>query len=262
MVSLGIHKDFQAVRYLSFCYLCGRDFVEGDEVDGDHVPPQCTFNVRDRHPVLKLKTHRVCNSHFKVDDKKVGQLVALRRREWPRSPRDQALQFGHYGNMVAVENLHVEGSVWRWIRGFHAALYRRPLLGMSFSIQTPFPRATRHSNGGRPTIIPVLPQHAVAVETIKRNRASGNLDVLTGYRGKLRYECVWGENDVRDSGFCMFALDVYDWKDLGSHTTKIPARGCVGMYHLPDRSIPKEATRDGKYRVVVPNEDPLDAFTR
>jgi hypothetical protein len=111
-------------------------------------------------------------------------------------------------------------------------------------------------------VIPVLPQHAVAVETIKRNRASGNLDVLTGYRGKLRYECVWGENVVRDSGFCMFALDVYDCKDLGSHTSGIPARGCVGMYHLPDGSIPNEATRDGKYRVVVPNEDPLDAFTR
>jgi hypothetical protein len=39
MVTLSVHKDFQAVRYLRFFYLCGRDFVEDDEVDGDHVPP-------------------------------------------------------------------------------------------------------------------------------------------------------------------------------------------------------------------------------
>ena len=114
MVSLSVHKDFQAVRYLPFCYLCGIVFVDEDEVDGDHVPPQCTFNARDRRPVLKLKTHKACNGSYKVDDKKVGQLIGLRRRELPRSARDQALQFGRYGEMVAVENLNVDAAVWRW----------------------------------------------------------------------------------------------------------------------------------------------------
>jgi hypothetical protein len=45
-------------------------------------------------------------------------------------------------------------------------------------------------------------------------------------------------------------------------SSEILASGCVGMYHLPDRSIPDGAMRDSRYRVVVPNEDPLDAFSR
>jgi hypothetical protein len=259
MAFLSVHKDFQAVRYLPFCYLCGRDFVNGEEVDGDHVPPKCTFVARDRHPVLKLKTHKACNGSFKVEDKKIGQLIALRRREWPRSERDDVLQFGRYGDMVALENLNVDAAVWRWVRAFHAALYRRPLLGTTCAIQTPFPRALKRA--GRPLIGPLRPQHALAVETLKRNRASGNLDKISAYGGKLRYECVWGESDAGGQWLCMFALDIYDWKDLGSHTAEIPARGCAGMYLIPDRSLPEGAARDGRYRVDIPNYDPLDAFS-
>ena len=81
-------------------------FVDEDEVDGDHVPPRAAFNARDKEPPLKLKTHVACNSALKVDDKKIGQLIALRRREGPTSPRDQALEIVHYRNlnMAAVEN--------------------------------------------------------------------------------------------------------------------------------------------------------------
>lgn len=91
MLTLRVHKDFQEVRHLPFCYLCGRDFVLGDKVDGDHVPPKAAFNARDKEPPLKLKTHVACNSAWKVDDRKIAQLIALRRREGPSSHRDQAL---------------------------------------------------------------------------------------------------------------------------------------------------------------------------
>jgi hypothetical protein len=260
MASLRVHRDFQAVRKLPFCYLCGRDFVDGDQFDGDHVPPKAAFNARDKEPPLKLRTHVACNSAQKEDDKKVGQLIAMRRRESPGSPRDQALQIVHYRNlgMAAVDNLDVDSAVWRWVKGFHAALYRQPLTGDSYAIQTPFPRGDVRE--GRVTIRPIRKQHLLAVDAIKRNRAAGTLDVLIANRGKLKYECVWCEYDSRDGWLCMFALDIYDWKDLGSHTNEVPARGCAGIYALPDRSVPPGATCDSATVIAVPNLDLLDAF--
>jgi hypothetical protein len=261
VVSLQVHKDFQAVQRLPFCYLCGREFVDGDEVDGDHVPPKCAFRVRDREQVLKLKTHKACNSAFKVDDEKVGQLIALRRWEGPKSAQHRVLRFAHHpGIGTALENLNVAAAVWRWVRGFHAALYRKPLIGASVAIQTPFPRGERRA-GSRVELRPIPPQHLLAVETIKRNRAAGNLDFVLAYNGKLRHECAWCEADDHKQWFCMFALDIYDWKDLGGHTDEIPARGCTGVYALPDRSVPEAAARgDRENRIVMPNRDALDAF--
>ena len=72
MPALNLHKDFQQVRHLPFCYLCGQEFLDGDALDGDHVPPKAIFNARDRDPVLKLKTHTACNASLSVDDKKIA----------------------------------------------------------------------------------------------------------------------------------------------------------------------------------------------
>ena len=108
MLSLIVHKDFQSARRLPFCYLCGRDFVDGDLVDGDHVPPKAVFNPRDRTPTLKLKTHKKCNAALSIDDKKIAQLIALHRFDGPKSVRDQALQFASYpgGMQESPVDLH------------------------------------------------------------------------------------------------------------------------------------------------------------
>jgi hypothetical protein len=261
MTGLRVHKDFQAVRSLPFCYLCGRVFEEGDEVDGDHVPPKAAFNARDREPTLKLRTHRTCNGAFSVDDKKVAQLIALRRRQAPSSYRDAALRFAEYPGMgVALTNLNVDYAVWRWIRGFHAALYRQPLVTNFHAIVTPFPRGDLE--GGLARVHPLRPQHPLAVSVIKHNRAAGNLDQIVANNQQLRYECAWCESDDGKRWFCMFALDIYDWKDLGSHTADIPARGCTGVYALPDYSRPETATI-GRRPPDGPTEgDPFDAFGR
>lgn len=260
MPSLRVHKDFQAVRNLPFCYLCGREFVDGDNVDGDHVPPKATFNTRDREPALKLKTHRACNGAFSVEDKKIAQLVAMRRRQGPSSARDAALRFAAYtGTGVGVTNLDIDEAVWRWIRGFHAALYRQPLLTEWRAIVTPFPRA--EMVGGAPNVRPLREQHPLAVRVIKYNRLLGKLDELVANNGKLRYECAWCEADD-GRWFCMLALDIYDWKDLGSHTADIPARGCAGVYALKDFSRPEGSTVGKRPVIEIPNADTLDPFGR
>src|SRR5271156_6580819 len=123
MVILETQKDFRKVRRLPFCYLCGNTLPEDDVTDGDHVPPKSAFNARDREPALKLKTHRKCNTGFSVADKRVGQFIAMRRREEPPPIRDQALTFMSGGGLTAITNLNIDAAVWRWVRAFHAALY-------------------------------------------------------------------------------------------------------------------------------------------
>jgi hypothetical protein len=144
MINLRRPQDFQGVRGLLFCYLCGRDFVSGDETNSDHVPPTSAFKPRDRTPPLKLKTHKNCHEAFNVSDWRLGQLIALRWGKAPRVIEKRALKFRYARpNIVALENLDVDEAIWRWVLGFHAALYRRPLAFLEGAIETPFPRADK-----------------------------------------------------------------------------------------------------------------------
>lgn len=109
---------------------------------------------------------------------------------------------------------------------------------------------------------PLRPQHALAIDTIKRNRAFRTLDTLEAYQGKLQlhYQCVWCQADDKTSWIRMFALDLYDWKDLGSDTAQIPARGCTGIYLLSDGFAPEGATINLESVIAIPNVDGLDPF--
>jgi hypothetical protein len=156
-----------------------------------------------------------------------------------------------------VVNLDIDAAVWRWIGGFHAALYREPGVGIKGSLITPFPRA-RLVNG-RAVLEPLRVQHPLFVETIKSNRRRGNLDRISCNKGKLTYECVWQQADNGGPWMCIFALDIYDWKDLG-RTPGLPARGCAGFYITPTQTVPANATKAVKSSIIIPSSDRLDAF--
>lgn len=257
MVELLTQKDLKAVQRLPFCYLCGKSFVEGDAKNRDHVPPQCTIRKHDRQPLI-LPTHQRCNSSYKTDDEKIGQLIALRRGDHRTS--NQRLKFTHFPTMrmSTVENLNVEAAIWRWVKGFHAALYQQPIpFDARGTIHTPLPRADRIN--GEIHIRPILPQHLAFVDSIKANRIQKNMDRLSCNAGKLIYECVWVTYDNDPGWFCIFALDIYDWKDLGA-TSALPARGCAGCYALPDHSVPDTATKGIRSAIIMPNYDKLDPF--
>jgi hypothetical protein len=98
----------------------------------------------------------------------------------------------------------------------------------------------------------------LAVEAIKRNRIAGSLDMIVANKGNLCFECLWAREDTHEVRLCIFAVDIYDWKDLGSHNSETPARGCAGIYMLPDRSIPESALRDTATRIAIPNRDVLE----
>ncbi len=223
------------------------------------MPPECVFDKGDRQP-LKLRTHAKCNHAHHLVDEKIGQLIALRRR----SGTADALRFLHTDIGTALVNLDVDSAVWRWIMGFHAALYGEPLrfgptgtMDPPFyrSLVLPFPKASQETRIPEPIRI----QHFRFVETIKINRFKGNVDRLTCNNGQVRYECVWTTYDKTQNWFCAFALNVCDWKDLGATTPK-NARGCAGHYMTDTKQHPENATVAKRSPIILPNRDPLDPF--
>ena len=153
MPSLSTQQDFRDVQKLPFCYLCGKDFLAGDPRTRDHLPPETAFAACDRKvgPVLWLPAHYACNQGQSNTDQKVGQLIGLRRREIPASRRDKLLRFqlSRQRALSVITNLDVDHAVWRWVRGFHAALYREcfPVTPTFRALTAPFPRAQRQPSG-------------------------------------------------------------------------------------------------------------------
>ncbi len=264
MASITSQKDAAPVQRLKFCYLCGKEFGPDDDINRDHVPPENIFLPADRDP-LWLPTHIRCNTSYGRVDEKIGQLIALRYGKVPSKLRNRKLRFMISADRKhgAVINLNIDDAVWRWVKGFHAALYSEPLCFHTVgseenrALVTPFPRARRVHN--RLVVDQPGPQHLRFVERLKLNRAYNNLDRVTRNNNKLIYECVWYRADGNGPWLCIFGLDIYDWKDLG-RTHMSPARGCAGYYVLTSGGVPQNATAGVASTIVVPNRDPLDPF--
>lgn len=260
MVSLVRQKDYRGPQKLAFCYLCGIPFQPGDNKNRDHLPAQSAILEEDREP-LWLPTHVACNGGESLVDERMGQLIALRNGKVPSAPDKRRLEFKTFSEAhAAVTNLPIDQAVWRWVKGCHAALYGEhlPIDGVAATgaLVTPFPRASATEHGA--VIEPLRDQHARFVHTIKLNRFKDNLDRVHTNHGKFRYECVWVETNA-GGWMCQFAIDLYDWKDLG-RTPGVPARGCAGMYQFAGGRIPDAATRGQTSPILIPDYDVLDPF--
>lgn len=138
----------------------------------------------------------------------------------------------------------------------HAALYNQFLAETPLrALVTPFPR----TQNGSVEMEKLRPQHLKFVSTIKLNRAKRNVDRILSNNGKCIYECVWHQDDDKSTWLCIFALNVYDWKDLGE-TGVEPSRGCAGAYTLA--ATPSNATRAVESPIALLNLEPLDPFGR
>ena len=207
MISITTHRNLQAVRNLPFCYLCGVPFRDDEKRHRDHVPPKTCFAVRDRKPLI-LSSHGECNSRRSDTDKQIGQLIRLKHGKVP-TKRDRALDIKYFGSQFgAVTNVNIPVEIWRWIKGFHAALYRAPYpKDARGALVTPFPSAPLRDDG-QVVFDPIKPQHTTFVETIKINRANANLDMIRCNCDKLVYECVWCPSDDGRTWLCIFAIDI------------------------------------------------------
>lgn len=264
MVRLETEHSLRPLQKLPFCYVCGRDFMPAIEIDHDHVPAKAVFDKKHRQS-LKLPTHVMCNHGHHLADEKIGQMIALRRYQ-AAAPNRRKLHALQTNLGPAIINLNVDAVVWRWIAGFHAALYRSPLVFKPTgkadqpyvrSLVLPFPKRPRSTK----RIDPIAPQHQAFVKTLKDNRLLNNVDRLHCNKGQLVYESVWGHFDGQRAWVCLFALNVCDWKDLGTIPSNV-ARGCAGMYMLDDGSVPSEASRVKQSKLLLPNYDTFDPFAR
>lgn len=261
MPNITDQRQARAIQKLPFCYLCSKQFEQDDSTTLDHVPPRACIKDIDRNFPLQLPTHLKCNNGRKLTDETIGQLVSLihsgkAEDNINRLKISKVEQSEGKENLGLLTNVNVHAEIQRWIRGFHAALYQQPLsFQAKFAINPPFPVADLSNLNN---IHPIKKQNLKFIELIKLNRLARSIDSVVCNNNKVRYECVWEKAD-NGQPFCIFALDLYNWKDLGDGKN-FHARGCVGAYCVPLESMPVHATAATKIYASIANLDFLDPF--
>ena len=259
-IQLASQKALRAVQSLPFCYLCARQFQRGDATNRDHVPPSALFARDDRDFPLILPAHQASNHRQSAHDEVVGQFVGLlhgrpvaqngRKPQFATGTFDDA-SFG-YGAL----GLDIKAIIWRWVRAFHAALYQSPVRRSGFSVFPPLPEGRAVGDRIEAVAVPeVIPN---LVREIRRNRETGSLDSVVCRNGRCRYECVWTQADA-GQWFCIWALDVYGWSELGD-VTHFERRGCVGSYRLQEQPVPMGAVVGTRLHFTISNEASLNPF--
>lgn len=196
---LDTQQEMRKVKKLPFCYLCGEQL--SDPRDDDHVPPTSIFLPDDRNFPLILPTHKKCNVNRSAEDQLIGQLINILHKKTPDSRHKKlgvkAVRLPDGELLAAVHGLNLRAIIRRWVRGFHAALYKEflPENPGQFMTSTPLPAADPIEKGGK--LIPVQPVVPEFVREIKRNRATGTLDRIICRNGKCIYDCVCGSNGPR-----------------------------------------------------------------
>jgi hypothetical protein len=259
MQELKTQKDFQTVfKSLSFCYLCGKPFQSKKDMTRDHVPPSSVFKVADKSPALILPAHKECNREQSIYDEEIGQLIGLLHGK-PVDLGKSRLKIGT-GNFpdktqAGVVPINMKPIIFRWVRGFHAAIYQEFLpAGTKKAIHLPMPSLKLDGDKVSP-LKDILPQQYKMVEVIKKNRAVDRLDRIECRNSECVYECVWDQAD-NGAWLCIFALQIYNWKDLGDPVHFIQ-RGCSGSYMS---QYPINATKGVSIEIPILNFDKLDPF--
>lgn len=256
IMELRHQKALRKARSIRFCCICGTPFASGERPSRQHVPPKAIFAECDRNPPLILHAHAECNEAQSPLDTVIGQLIAVLHGKYP-TPSQTKLEGDMFWTSegapaAGVRNLPLRTIIFRWARCFHAALYGEFLPDNGGMIFEPFPAGQLVD--GRLVGDPVHPSREVLTRTFKQQAKAGRTDAVICYNEQCHYRCTWLTFDD-GSSFCLFALRLYNWEDLGSPGH--PRMGCVGWY-FADR--PVGATSGTKLRIPVSRSYPLDPF--
>lgn len=262
MLELLTQASIRPARYLPFCYLCGLPFSSRADNHPDHIPPEAIFAKIDRNFPLKVAAHRKCNNPQSKQDETVGQLIAVIHGKQPQ-PKNIRLKHKTFKGstddtpLLAFLGTNLIGQIWRWVRGFHAALYTEFLPSdTKNAIHPPFPHGKTEADGF--IIDKIKDQQYMFVEIIKKNRVARCTDRIVCNNGKCIYECVWVQMD-NGPWACIFALQLYNWTRLADK--HFPTRGCTGWY-MPQSGRPVNGTKWTNIEVPFSNLEPLDPFGR
>lgn len=253
MPRLTKHRDFQRVRNLPFCYLCGKPFASDDDCDYDHVVPEAIFAKSHRQTPLKLRTHTQCNAAESEKDEIIADLISMIHDPKKRRAKLKKLVrvARHDGELMGGFQGPLANSIGRFLRGFHAALYGEYLpYKTNSAILPPFPTWNELQKPG------IQPQFFAFSEVLKKCRIAGCIDEIACYSGHCRYFCVWSRFD-NGIPCCLFSLKIYEWEKLAD-TKHFPRRSCLGMYWTGSR--PSVGTKETILAIPFTNFDPLDPF--
>jgi hypothetical protein len=260
MPELLTQASIRPARHLPFCYLCGQPFSSRTDNHPDHIPPESIFAKADRDFPLKVAAHRACNNPQSKQDETIGQLIAAIHG---KRPKPENIRLKHKTFKVPTDDVpllafldtNLVGQIWRWVRGFHAALYTEFLPPDTKSaIHPPFPYGKMETDGF--TIDKIKDQQYMFVEIIKKNHVAHCTDRIVCNNRKCTYECVWVQMD-NGPWACVFALQIYNWTGLADK--HFLARGCTGMY-APQSGRPANGTKWTVLEVPFINLEPLDPF--
>ena len=256
MPSILTQQDLRAARRRDFCYICGEALPTDQKPSTDHVPPTSLFAPEDRDPPLILPTHHDCNQERSAQDEPIGQLVSLLHGRIPRAEVVKLPLFAidRGPGRTPRGGLHdfpFISIVFRWVRGFHAALYGQFLPDRGGFIWAPF--VGSNELHGPPT--DDNPGRRLFTQKFKAQAKINRLDRIVCRNGKVEYGCFWlDDDDGRPS--CIFGLRIYEWERL-SDPERPPRRGCLGWYRA---DTPEGAALGTEVEVPVANLEPLDPF--
>lgn len=256
-MQLSTQTDLRALKALPFCYLCGGP-LDSAPANQDHVLARSLFAKADRTPPLKLPSHVSCNHARSGDDEDLGQLVSLLHSLRLSTPKRLRVvpRLHPSGALLVSTPLDLRNCIWRWVRGYHAALYRSHLPDTVDRVvfpplpSVPLGDAVLRSDDR-------LAQLAQIVTVIKQSRAAARTDTVVTHRGYCRYDCTWTRFD-NGQWTCFFGLRIYNWEALGDSLT-YPRRGCAGAYG-PFAAPPANAALASDLPIAISNHDPLDPF--
>lgn len=260
-IVLSNQKELRRCQRLSFCYLCGNSL--DDDRSADHVPPKAIFSSDDRTPPLILHTHRSCNSGQSQSDEILGQLIAVLHGKHPDEGQLRLkLSVGQVPGAFSPTGIlscpDLPNKIWRWISGFHAALYEEHLpIGHAMrQLHLPLPDGMLKEDKILQSPVPKF--RLIITEELKKNRLAKQVDVISCYNKKCEYNCVWVRADT-GQWLCMFGLRIYNWEELGD--PHMGQCGCVGVYQPPTDQCPPGAARGTKLILELPKTNRLDPFT-
>lgn len=245
MIELRTQKQFQAARRLGVCCICGKPFAPGEKRTRQHSPPKAIFAEIDRTPPLILPAHENCNGDQSPRDTVIGQLVAVLHRKYP-APKDVRLNVEFFPRgedeiAAGVKDLPLRSIIFRWVRCFHAALYGTYLVDRGGMIFEPFPAG--HFIDGKVVYENTHMSRPYLTQVFKQQVKAGRTDAVICFNEKCHYRCSWLNFDDGNP-FCLFALRLYNWEDLGDPNH--PSMGCVGWYaaDIPPTAARGEKTED------------------
>lgn len=265
MIHKRTQKDVRSAQDLPFCYICGNAFGETEDLKNhpDHLPAKTCFHNNDRNFPLKVACHKKCNGSNSDFDIRIGQLFLPIHQRVPSDPGNLMLDVEPVNDerggqpVGTLRGLNIKPEVWRWVRGFHSALYSEFLPAhCDHEIFEPLGRLVEFGDDLFPAA--ESEKRWKITRSVQAHLKNDRFDEIVCNNEKLRYVCFWMPHRNGHCE-CAFALDVNSWHELGD--ARLGKRGCVGQYSVARDVPPEDAAIEISFPIALSGHDNWNPFS-